>query len=198
MKLICYILFWIGPISTGAQRVPPQLANLLAMATNYRQVERCTNLIPYSELIMDIPCISPLYADDFRHLYISSYYGQRLHPILNEYKHHSGIDLPGHTGDNVYATANGVVKKVNQDPTIGKFVRIRHKYGFDTIYGHLSAQKVQYGDSVRIGNVIGIVGSTGRSTGPHLHYGITKNNIQQDPLPYCYLYMKWIKRNKTH
>lgn len=195
MKWFCYMLLLIGPETTGAQRVPSQLADLLAMAANYRQVERCTNLISHKDAMMDIPCIAPLYADDFRHLNISSHYGQRLHPILNEYKHHSGIDLPGQSGDNVYVTANGVVKKVNQDPIIGKFIRVRHKYGFETIYGHLSAQSVQSGDSVRIGCIIGNVGNTGRSTGPHLHYGITKNNVQQDPLPYCFLYMQWIKHN---
>lgn len=170
------------------------IERLLNMAENYRQVEQTILLLKRPNPIIDhVPCISPLRAEDFRHLRISSAYGPRLHPLLNEYKHHAGVDLPGDLGEWVYATAEGKVAKVGQAATIGKFIRLRHDYGFMTLYGHLSSIDVTESESVHIGQVIGRVGSTGRSTGPHLHYGVSKNGIEQNPLPYCYLYLRWQK-----
>ena len=170
------------------------IERLLNMAGNYRQVEQTILLLKRPNPIIDhVPCISPLRAEDFRHLRISSAYGTRLHPLLNEYKHHAGIDLPGNPGEWVYATAGGMVAKVGRTATIGKFIRLRHDYGFMTLYGHLSSIDVAERDSVHIGQAIGRVGSTGRSTGPHLHYGVSKNGIEQNPLPYCYLYLRWQK-----
>lgn len=168
---------------------------LLDLCRSYDHVEKTISLLKQSDTRLDqVPCISPLRAEDFRHLRVSSAYGTRLHPILNEYKHHSGVDLPGEMGEKVYATANGVVESTGQGRAIGKYIKIRHGYGFRSVYGHLSKILVVQHDSVRIGQVIGQVGSTGRSTGPHLHYGISKNGIEQDPLPYCYLYLRWQKK----
>lgn len=194
MKILLYIILLSTPSTISAQEAPKQLTELLTLAANYRQIERCTNLISNDTIMFDIPCIAPLYADDFSNLHISSYYGNRLHPIRHEYNHHSGIDLPGRMGDKVYATANGIVNAVAQDLITGKYIKIQHKYGFETLYGHLKIQVVNSGDTVRIGKIIGYVGNTGQSTGPHLHYTVKKNNIQQNPLPFCYLYMKWLKK----
>lgn len=94
-------------------------------------------------------------------------------------------------GEPVHATADGVIIETGKNSMIGMFVRIRHAYGFSSLYGHLSKIEIEKDDTVRIGRVIGKVGSTGRSTGPHLHYGISKNGREQDPQPYCYLYLKW-------
>lgn len=171
-----------------------QIEHLLCLACNYIQVERSVMLLRSdNSLITKIPCISPLRAEDLRHIPVSSSYGTRLHPILNEYKHHSGVDLRGTEGEKVYAAASGVVQATGKERLLGNFVKLRHDYGFTTLYGHLSAISVATGDTINIGHVIGNVGSTGRSTGPHLHYGIKKYDKEQDPLPYCYLYLRWQK-----
>ncbi|MCM1302089.1 MAG: M23 family metallopeptidase [Alistipes senegalensis] len=173
------------------------LDTLLNMAQNYHQIEKAVMLLKRPDPTVDrIPCIPPLRATDIQHIRVSSTYGIRLHPILNEYKHHSGIDLPGYYGERVYATANGIVESTGETALIGKFIRLRHAYGFSTLYGHLSAIAVVIHDNVRIGQIIGYIGNTGRSTGPHLHYGISKNGREQDPLPYCYLYFQWQKMLK--
>lgn len=171
-----------------------KIERLLDMASNYKQVEKTVMLLKRpTPLITRIPCISPLQAEDLRSIPVSSSYGRRLHPILNEYKHHSGIDLTGVMGEYVYATADGTVYITGENNTIGKYVRINHAYGFTSVYGHLSEIKVKSTEHIHIGQVIGLVGSTGRSTGPHLHYGIKKNGKEQNPLPYCYLYLHWLK-----
>lgn len=172
-----------------------KIEHLLCLARNYSQVEKTVLLLPRNNrFITKVPCISPLRAEDLRHIPISSSYGTRLHPILNEYKHHSGVDLPGTKGEKVYAAADGVVTTANYERLIGNFVKLQHAYGFTTIYGHLDSYCVTKGDSIHIGQVIGYIGSTGRSTGPHLHYGIKKYGKEQNPLPYCYLYLRWLKK----
>lgn len=184
------LVLFMGLTQSGQYKIE----RLLLIATNYSQVEKTIMLLKHpNTIITSVPCISPLQAEDLRRIPVSSNYGQRLHPILHEYKHHAGIDLPGNLGEWVYATAEGMVAKVGQAATIGKFIRLRHNYGFTTLYGHLSSIDVVESDSVHIGQAIGRVGSTGRSTGPHLHYGVTKNGVEQNPLPYCYLYLRWQK-----
>ena len=173
------------------------LDTLLNLAENHHQIAKTITLLgPSASVITRIPCISPLYPDDLRRIPVSSYYGRRIHPLLHEYKHHSGIDLPGNMGEPVHAAADGVIIETGETPIIGMFIRIRHAYGFSTLYGHLSKIEVMRGDTIHIGQMIGKVGNTGRSTGPHLHYGISKNGREQDPLPYCYLYFQWQKMLK--
>lgn len=187
---LCIIPLLAGLTPSGQAKID----KLLSLASNYQQVEKTVMLLMQpNKVITQIPCISPLQAEDLRHIPVSSAYGQRLHPILNEYKHHSGVDLPGILGERVYATANGTVAEVGENKVIGKFVKLTHAYGFTTVYGHLSQIKVIDNGTVHIGQVIGAVGNTGRSTGPHLHYGIKKNGKEQNPLPYCYLYLHWLK-----
>lgn len=187
---LCIIPLLAGLTPSGQAKID----KLLSMASNYQQVEKTVMLLMQpNKVITQIPCISPLQAEDLRHIPVSSAYGQRLHPILNEYKHHSGVDLPGILGERVYATADGIVAEVGENKVIGKFVKLTHAYGFTTVYGHLSQIKVIDNETVHIGQVIGLVGNTGRSTGPHLHYGIKKNGKEQNPLPYCYLYLHWLK-----
>ncbi|MBV4325898.1 M23 family metallopeptidase [Alistipes finegoldii] len=182
------LVLFMGLTQSGQYKIE----RLLSIATNYSQVEKTIMLLKYpNTIITSVPCISPLQAEDLRRIPVSSRYGQRLHPILHEYKHHSGIDLPGQMSERVHSTANGLVIATGENRNIGKYVKIKHNFGFITLYGHLSKIKVCKADSIHIGQVIGLVGSTGRSTGPHLHYGITKNGKEQNPLPYCYLYLHW-------
>lgn len=191
VSVICALLFCFYGV---AKPQSASIDRLLTLATSYEQVEKTITLLkPPTSVITQIPCISPLHPNDLCRIPVSSYYGRRLHPLLHEYKHHSGIDLPGDMGEPVHSAADGVIIETGETPTIGKFVRIRHAYGFTTLYGHLSKIEVMQGDTIRIGRIIGKVGSSGRSTGPHLHYAIRKNGKEQNPLPYCYLYLNWQK-----
>lgn len=196
---VLFSLAFLLTITTGSTRTTlSKIEELLFIAQNYSEVERSVMLLQANNtIISQVPCISPLFADDFSRISISSMYGNRIHPILNEFKHHSGIDLRGSLGAPVHTTADGVVITTSRSNTLGIYIKIKHSFGFTTIYGHLNKLNINNGDSVRIGQVIGFVGNTGRSTGPHLHYGIKKYGIEQNPLPYCYLYFRWIKMLKS-
>ena len=111
-------------------------------------------------------------------------FGARNHPLLGVYKMHTGVDWAAPLGTPIYASGNGIIEKVGWESGYGKYVRIRHANGYETAYGHMTAfaRSAQAGARVRQGQVIGYVGSTGLSTGPHLHYEIIVNGRFQDPL----------------
>ena len=118
---------------------------------------------------------------------ISSRYGMRRHPILGYRRMHSGVDFRGRTGTPVYAATDGTVNFSGRNGGYGNFVRIRHAGGLATGYAHLSRIAVRNGQSVERGQVIGYVGSTGLSTGPHLHYEMYRNGQKIDPLSVRYV-----------
>jgi murein DD-endopeptidase MepM/ murein hydrolase activator NlpD len=111
-------------------------------------------------------------------------FGARNHPLLGYTKMHTGVDWAAPLGTAIYASGNGVVEKVGWEAGYGKYVRIRHANGYETAYGHMTAfaRSTQPGKRIRQGQVIGYVGSTGLSTGPHLHYEILVNGRFVDPL----------------
>lgn len=115
---------------------------------------------------------------------ISSYYGNRKHPILNIKKFHTGIDIPAPTGTNILAANDGKVIFSGSLGGYGNAVMIDHFEGIVTLYGHNSKLLVSVGTIVRKGDVISKCGSTGMSTGPHLHFEIRKNGVYEDPLPW--------------
>lgn len=112
---------------------------------------------------------------------ITSGFGQRRDPINAQSALHTGIDFRSSIGDKVYATADGVVKESFYHSGYGNFIRIEHGNGYDTSFGHLQKAQVKVGDKVQRGQLIGLAGNTGRSTGPHLHYEITLDNKPIDP-----------------
>jgi murein DD-endopeptidase MepM/ murein hydrolase activator NlpD len=114
---------------------------------------------------------------------ISSRYGRRRHPILGYTKMHRGIDFAAARGTPVYAAGHGTIEIAGRNGGYGKYIRIRHNGTYKTAYAHLKgyARGVRRGNRVRQGQVIGYVGSTGRSTGPHLHYEILHNGRQMNP-----------------
>jgi len=112
---------------------------------------------------------------------ISSKFGYRIHPVTNMQSFHAGIDLSAPSGTPIYAPADGTVEYSEPKGAYGNFLLISHSYGFKTAYGHLSKYAVSRGDFVSKGDVIAYVGSTGRSTGPHLHYEIRYLNQWLDP-----------------
>lgn len=114
---------------------------------------------------------------------VSSGFGMRRHPVLGYSKMHKGMDFAAPTGTPIYAAGDGVVKKAGRFSSYGNYVRIRHRNDLDTAYGHMSkiASTLKPGTRVRQGQIIGYVGTTGRSTGPHLHYEILVANKQVNP-----------------
>ncbi len=99
-------------------------------------------------------------------------WGVRLHPIYNRLAFHFGVDIANKIGTPIYATSDGEVVESGYDPDYGKLIRIKHSNDYETRYGHLYSFSVLPGDKVRKGQIIGMMGSTGKSTGPHLHYEV--------------------------
>jgi murein DD-endopeptidase MepM/ murein hydrolase activator NlpD len=120
----------------------------------------------------------------------SSGFGMRIDPFIRAPAMHTGLDMRGETGDPVRATANGTVTVAGVSGGYGKMVEIDHGNGFSTRYGHLSTIDVQVGKKVRTGEIIGRVGSTGRSTGPHLHYETRIDGDAVDPQKFLRAGMK--------
>ncbi|MCK9207995.1 MAG: M23 family metallopeptidase [Salinivirgaceae bacterium] len=130
-----------------------------------------------------IPAISPLADKDLTRF--ASGYGYRIHPIYRTKKMHTGIDLTAPTGTEVYATGNGEVAVAGYTPGgYGKRIIVDHGFGFKTVYAHLNSILVKEGQKIKRGELIGTVGSTGRSTAPHLHYEVRKNNQTENPVNY--------------
>jgi murein DD-endopeptidase MepM/ murein hydrolase activator NlpD len=115
---------------------------------------------------------------------LTSDYGMRTHPILGSRRNHKGVDLAQPMGTPVYATADGVVAKAEWWSSYGNYIQIEHGGELETRYAHLSGYAVAAGEVVRKGQLIGFVGSTGRSTGPHLHYEVRVAGEAVDPRPY--------------
>jgi murein DD-endopeptidase MepM/ murein hydrolase activator NlpD len=134
---------------------------------------------------LSIPCFLPLKV--FDGVNISSGFGNRKHPFKGIIKHHNGIDLASPIQE-VIATASGVVLKTGFDKGLGSFVVIDHQNSYQTTYGHLSKITVVKGQKVMITEAIGMVGSTGASTGNHVHYEIRKNGVLCNPVGYLLLF----------
>ncbi len=130
-------------------------------------------------LAVSVPSRMPL--NDSR---LTSGYGDRDHPILRRRARHHGVDLAAPNGTPVYATADGIVEMAQWYSSYGNYVQIGHGGEMETRYAHLSSYTVQSGEQVRVGDLIGYVGSTGRSTGPHLHYEIRIAGESVNPIPY--------------
>ncbi len=115
---------------------------------------------------------------------LTSGFGMRTHPVLGGRRQHAGIDLAAPTGTPVYATADGIVSRADWYSSYGLYISVEHGASMQTRYAHLSRLAVAAGDSVKKGDLIGYVGSTGRSTGPHLHYEVRVEGLAVNPIPY--------------
>ncbi len=114
---------------------------------------------------------------------LTSAYGLRASPFTGEIQHHEGIDLAAPEGAEVYAARSGTVKEAGYHPVYGIYVLLAHEGGWETLYGHLAARRVELNSAVKSGMIIGSVGSTGLSTGPHLHFEVRIGGGSRDPLP---------------
>lgn len=115
---------------------------------------------------------------------LSSPFGYRWHPTTGEWSMHKGVDFAAPTGTPIYATRSGVVTVATYSSTAGNYVSINHQDGYSSIYMHMTHYVVYAGDYVQAGQLIGYVGSTGRSTGPHLHFGISYRGEYVNPMDY--------------
>ncbi|MCS7005629.1 MAG: M23 family metallopeptidase [Cytophagales bacterium] len=138
------------------------------------------------EMMTSMPAIQPIANKDLKRF--ASGFGMRIDPILKIRKMHTGVDFTAARGTPVYATGDGKVITVESDDSgYGKQIEIDHGFGFVTKYAHLSSFEVKLGQRVKRGQIIGRVGSTGKSVAPHLHYEVIKNGVKVDPLPYFHL-----------
>ncbi|MBN1971666.1 MAG: M23 family metallopeptidase [Candidatus Delongbacteria bacterium] len=115
-------------------------------------------------------------------IHITSHFGRRVHPVTGARSYHNGVDYRARTGTNVYAVSSGVVVKAGYGDLEGKMVAVRHADNTESYYLHLNSISVRKGNSVKSGQIIGKSGNTGRSTGPHLHFGIKQNGKWVNPL----------------
>jgi murein DD-endopeptidase MepM/ murein hydrolase activator NlpD len=156
----------LGALSAASSAKNSSLEGLLA------------HLEENSARLLQTPSIAPTKG------WMTSTFGYRTSPFTGNREFHRGIDIAGRAGTPVLATADGVVQHAGARRALGKSVILRHGYGVETKYGHLQEVLVQPGDRVKRGQKIGLMGSTGRSTGPHLHYQLEVNRKPVDPQNY--------------
>lgn len=137
------------------------------------------------KLLAATPAIQPVSNKDLSRM--ASGFGYRIDPVYKTVKMHAGLDFSAPQGTPIYATADGIVKLAgNSGNGYGNYVVVNHGYGYETLYGHQYRIKVKAGQRVKRGELIGWVGSTGKSTGPHLHYEVHKNGRHIDPIYFFY------------
>jgi murein DD-endopeptidase MepM/ murein hydrolase activator NlpD len=164
-----------------------QLNNLsLRMAYQGKSFVEITNMVKNKEqLLRAIPAIQPVSNKNLNR--IGGSFGYRIDPVYKNLRFHQGLDFTAPAGTPIYATADGVVQiaAFNTDG-YGNKVVINHGYGYQTLYGHMLKIKATQGQTVKRGEVIGYIGSTGKSTGPHCHYEVIKRGTKVDPVYYFY------------
>ena len=146
----------------------------ISLTANLRQLQELYNT--RTILLASTPAIMPVQG------YPSGNFGYRKDPFSGERDFHPGIDISAPRGNKVTATADGLVTFAGRKVGYGKLVKIEHKFGISTRYGHLGSVTVKSGQKIRKGDIIGYVGSTGRATGPHLHYEVRLNRQPLNPL----------------
>lgn len=145
-------------------------------------VSLCKN---HDEMLLCIPAIQPISNKDLKQT--ASGYGIRIDPIYKTTKFHSGMDFSANPGTDVYATGNGTVVSAGWETAYGNTIEINHGFGYRTRYAHLQSIKVKVGQKVVRGEVIGGVGSSGKSTGPHLHYEVVVKGEKVNPVNYYFM-----------
>ena len=164
-----------------------QIKNLKSrLFTQNKSFDAIENMVKNKEaLLAATPAIQPVSNKDLNRL--ASGFGYRIDPVYKTTKFHAGLDFAAPQGSPVYATADGVVEVAgNLGNGFGNHVVINHGFSYETLYGHMVRVKARVGQKVRRGEVIGWVGSTGKSTGPHLHYEVHKNGREINPVYFFY------------
>jgi len=158
----------------------------LRIAYQDKSFNEITSFIKNKELLLaSTPAIQPVSNKDLKR--VASGFGYRIDPVYKTVKFHAGLDFTAPQGTPIYATANGVVRTAgNLGNGFGNHVVINHGYGYETLYGHMFRIKVRSGERIKRGEIIGWVGNTGKSTGPHCHYEVHKNGRTLDPVYFFY------------
>jgi len=181
----------VEPLREGQEQVVDSGdARFKSLFSTWTQLERTTPTLGTGEPVnaysspvpvtgVSIPSRMPLEGAQ-----LTSGFGMRSHPVLGGRRQHAGIDLAAPTGTPVYATADGVIGRADWYSSYGLYISINHGASMETRYAHLSRLAVAAGDNVKKGDLIGYVGSTGRSTGPHLHYEVRVDGLAVNPIPY--------------
>jgi murein DD-endopeptidase MepM/ murein hydrolase activator NlpD len=172
---------------TLGNQLAGELNNLSARVAfqfdSYKQIEQLIK--NQGEKLASIPAIQPVSNKDLDR--IASGFGMRIDPVYGTPKMHKGLDFTAPQGTPIYATGNGVIKEAGfSEGGYGNHVVIDHGYGYKTLYGHMVRVKVRHGQRVKRGELIGWVGSTGKSTGPHCHYEVHINGNEVDPVYFFY------------
>ena len=139
----------------------------------------------HDDMLKCIPAIQPVSNKDLKKT--ASGYGVRVDPIYKTTKFHEGMDVSANIGTPIYATGNGTVTKAGWQSGYGRVVVINHGYGYETLYAHMNKINVRVGQKVTRGEVIGEVGNTGKSTGPHLHYEVHVKGRVVNPVNYYFM-----------
>ena len=164
-----------------------QLNNLsLRMSFQSKSFVEITTMVKNKEkLLKAIPAIQPVSNKNLKR--VASGFGYRIDPLYKDFRLHAGLDFSAPTGTPIYATSDGVVQTAGfSTDGYGNKVVVNHGYGFQTLYAHMVRVKAKVGQSVKRGEVIGYVGSTGKSTGSHLHYEVIKRGTKVDPVYYFF------------
>jgi len=166
-------------IINTAKRLDEITSQLVVQSKSYDEVfELAKNK---EKLIASIPAIQPVDFHDLRR--IGSLFGYRTDPFYKVIKFHEGIDFTAAIGTPIYATGDGVVEKAEyNNGGYGNEIMINHGYSYETRYAHLSKIKVKVGQHVKRGEIIGLMGNTGKSTAPHLHYEVIKAGVSLNPI----------------
>ncbi len=169
-------------ISSTLKRIDRISRQLYVQSKSYDEVfEMAKNK---ADMLASIPAIVPLEKGTER---LVSGFGYRIHPIYKTMRMHTGVDFTAPTGTPIYATGNGVVKIAEMNRHgYGRMVVIDHGYGYETVYAHMNKIKVKRGQEIKRGEIIGLVGNTGVSTAPHLHYEVVRNGRKVNPVNYFY------------
>ncbi len=171
-----------GIVVNTAEKIDQLDSHLKIQMNSFKSV--LNTMFTNKDRLVHLPAIMPISNENLRHT--GSGFGMRLHPILNIIRMHEGIDFHAPVGTEVFATAAGVVKDVRTSGTFGKVIVIDHGYGIETFYAHLSEYNVRVGEKLARGSLIGFVGNTGLSAGPHLHYEVHIFGSEVDPVNYFF------------
>ena len=167
--------------------IDTSIRNLEARITAQRKsyIELVGLMNNKEQLLASTPAIQPVSNKDLNR--IASGFGYRIDPVYKTVKLHAGLDFAAPQGTPIYATADGSIKEANfSNGGYGNHVVINHGYGYETLYGHMVRIKAKSGQRIKRGEIIGYVGSTGKSTGPHCHYEVHKNGQKLDPVYFFY------------
>lgn len=169
-------------ISTTTQRLDQISKQLYIQSKSFDDVVKMAR--NKEQMLSCIPAIQPISNKDLQHE--PSGYGMRMHPIYKYEKFHAGMDFTANPGTEIYATGDGTISLAEYGSGYGNHVVVDHGYGYKTLYGHMEKISVRIGQKVKRGELLGYVGNTGLSSGPHVHYEVHKNNTTVNPVNFYY------------